>query len=380
MTNAARLLLIVLIGLSGIVYAKTDATRKSELTSLFGTSSWRIVYEDDLEGAPVLQKLDSTGKINPFLKTAGSNNHLPNFTIDGTRVVYINAGAGSVCIADWATGTAKTIVSGGYTGGDGDAVSSYKNSAGKDMVLCKPGNSSTVYLIDADNTSDKQTAYSGNLSPSYISISGDGKYIAADWSGYNTVGVYDVVNKSGPTYWPCSGMGVQSPNQCAGGCWLTIARDNTHNIIYTIEPHRGCLKINGTQKLLDKTFPFIQSGTEYNGLRWSNDQNFCSVYDDENQSANPYIVRLSDMSYVTLEDGLSTLAGHVGMHIGPASPVSTFPVAHNVNVSFGIKPSLIVDLLGRPISGTQLAKPGVYFEQFNASQSSQKTVVRNFAQ
>ncbi len=374
---------LLLIFCVSMMYAKTPAQLKTDLATVFGPQKAAyIVFQDQVEGTSnKLKKVSSLeGTISDFLKNppAGSFMTYPTFTLDGTRVIFWNTQSPSVYIANWSDGVWRKVIS-GYEG-----YSSFKNAAGKDMILCKKTGARTLHLVDADNSSDITTAYSGSLNPEYYSISGDGLYIAAIWQGFGSIGIYQVGGSAAVKYLGCPRTAGKI---CEGGCWCTISRDNQHRVMWTIEPHAGCVIANPDGSLVRDVacFPWIPTpGTsgdvdkdnpnQYNGLRGSNDQDFASVYQEASAVASlplsrqPYIINLATLKYTYLIDDAPNTQGISGMHVYPIQtgikPAST-PLASTTGIS--AKKGRIYDLYGRTISDRTVNGAGIYFSTISSS-------------
>jgi hypothetical protein len=233
-----------------------------------------------------------------------------------------------------------------------------------------------ICKVNVDDTTDKTiictttwnttSAEEGNFAMQWVSMSYDGKYMVGGFPTYSQIAVF-ALNTSGQVtpqvYNNGYGWWLTTINANAQGCWPTMARDNTGDVLVTIGDHYDAMIATHDDKEISSWHTLSAIGM-FECLRWTPDRNFLTCIKCCGTGVpGPYIVRISDNAVVYLNGSLSTLEGNMDVFFDTPSVVT------NTQGTLGVRPvhmngrdpcGGMFDLRGRSISGNGRIREGVY--------------------
>ncbi len=313
--------------------AKKPEQLISEFKSLLGAHTcarvvWQVEGADGRKpnfdrGVPnSLKVLDSADGIVRELvpKTDGSHFSAASFTWDGKRITFTDNDQRKIYVIDF-DGKNKRCIAEGFDG-DGHC---FATPDGKQWVFASEAKDaldapSSLYQINIDNPSEKieivkvtwaRPEWAG--STCWASMSPDGKYMAGGFPNYNDLGIMEVASKSITKF-------------AINGCWPTIARDGSYDVLYTngdIEAHQQIRIVDKHDKELLRTSlvpKVLDPDCFHESLRWMPQRDYLtmSVYKEgffAKGLPQPRIVRLSDMNYVAINDSPISAEGNTDVFL-----------------------------------------------------------------
>lgn len=384
MVNGFRLKagIVAIISMCGLLSAQTADQLKTRFATLLGADKYaKLVWQEEgnNERKPnfdwggtrqinpnKIKAMDTKDGIVKQIAGAKLNIHYSSATLswDGAKIIYTENVSHQMIIVDWADTTKKTVVK--NFEGDGHC---YQTSDSKNWMLAteyKGDTSTTARLmrINIADTSEKATiftctwaraAWGGTIgagSTCWASISSDGKYVAGGFPNYGAIGILTVESSSLHTITPT-------------GCWPSMARDATGDVLYTVGSHTHIRLITktGTETYLKALGTNVLGGesNQYESLRWTSERDYISIYAYKNSFStegisNPRLVRVSDLKWAAVVDAPSVAMGNMDAYFYTGTSIAGHDrSAQSVLTQSEVaKNDMMIDTKGRvaPVSGS----------------------------
>jgi len=365
-------MVVAAMGVGYVGFAQSASELVSRFGTLLGNDRYaRFVWQRQSGGLPnfsgesanKIMAMDS--KFGEIRELVGTNDNKyksdATFTWDGLRVIYFVNASEEVFVVDFAGGTPRFLTNG--TGGG-----HCWRSGTTDYALVVSGND--LYKVNIDDAQDKTKILDGeagsdNNGVAWASLSPDGQYIAGAFPYYPNVGIAQV-NGSPLLFNP-------------GGCWPTIARDNTHDVLYTIEPHESIRIANQNggdvlEKNLGEEIYGDGNASEYECLRWTPDRDFITLisFHETGEGGtcagipNPKLVKVSTLQHAAIVDNPAGSEGNtdVFFYTGDGTPArkesKRQPRFADANAAgFGLR----YDCKGRRIMSPAMNRSGIHVSE-----------------
>lgn len=422
--NSVKAILMVSIIQIGLLQFSTYAQTSTELKNRFATflgpnklarCVWQVEGQKnrktnfDLGGQSTLMAFDSKDGIKRVLVKPKPGTHYSSasLTWDGKRVLYTDNEKKTINIVDFLDSSTNKVLLTGYEG-DGRT---WRSPDGRDFVFATEFigdevNGSRMYKVNIDKPTEKilvwtcsgatggtidqwncgpRTGWAG--ATCWAVASSNGRYISGGFPNYGQMAIIDTVTKKISYF------------KTENGCWPTIARDTTGDVMITPnadDAHRACKIMTKNEVQISR--PNFYTGGAMKGnagvaadnnawwdaLRWTSNRDYCTFWiyyftrdgqgnitgSDVVNFPGPRLVQISTMKYVALNDNPAFPEGNMDVFFYDAVQTRNPIVAERTALSKTGNLSKMYDLSGRAIlSKTQQTK-GLNLKVQSGSQKS----------
>ncbi|MBD3243828.1 MAG: hypothetical protein GF331_24770, partial [Chitinivibrionales bacterium] len=342
--------------------AQTPQERVQRFSELLGPNTYaRLAWR---QGGPISEWYESytrtvwvmdtkdgqVRELTPVNLLPGSQPNVdnPSITADGSRVIFQLEGRGTYVINWDGTGLRQVRHNDHcrYWHGPGDT----DWSVGYDPAI------GGAVRVNIDEPSSVVTLWNdGEITPTWISLSTDGTVLAADFP-WPEVGIASVPNGQ-----------VHYLNPGDWGCWPDMAPDNTHDVLWQLDPHTRIAIADGQGNRLatigttEPIWDWADQHGKYNdcspdeiesdATRWSNRREYITFW-VKNVVAGPFVMRLSDRAWAAVYDDVGCeYRGNMAMWVYTDEVQGTAPriaPMDAVTCMAGEQSSITVDASGTP--------------------------------